>query len=30
MSAAEDAAEPTRQEVDQMPGRVVLEFGADW
>lgn len=22
--------EPTRDEVDRMPGRVVLEFGADW
>lgn len=22
--------EPTRDEVDQMPGPVVLEFGADW
>lgn len=23
-------SEPTRDEVDQMPGPVVLEFGADW
>lgn len=23
-------SEPTREEVDQMPGPVVLEFGADW
>lgn len=23
-------AEPTRDEVDRMPGPVVLEFGADW
>ena len=22
--------EPTRDEVDHMPGLVVLEFGADW
>ncbi len=22
--------EPTREEVEQMPGPVVLEFGADW
>lgn len=21
---------PTREEVDQLPGKVVLEFGADW
>jgi len=23
-------AEPTRDEVNQMPGLVLLEFGADW
>ncbi len=23
-------SEPTREEVDRMPGPVVLEFGADW
>lgn len=23
-------SEPTREEVDQMPGCAVLEFGADW
>jgi hypothetical protein len=22
--------EPTREEVDRMPGPVVLEFGAEW
>ena len=22
--------EPTREEVERMPGAVVLEFGADW
>jgi thioredoxin 1 len=24
------SAEPTREEVDRMPGPVVLEFGAEW
>ena len=24
------ANEPSRQEVDQLPGRVILEFGASW
>jgi len=22
--------EPTRQEIDQMPGSVLLEFGTEW
>jgi thioredoxin 1 len=29
MSPAE-AQEPTREEIDRMPGPVVLEFGAEW
>ena len=30
MGAEEQADEPTRAEVDRMPGPVVLEFGAAW
>jgi hypothetical protein len=32
MSAEErdDGREPTREEVDRMPGPVVLEFGTAW
>jgi hypothetical protein len=26
----DEGREPTREEVDRMPGPVVLEFGTDW
>ncbi len=28
--AAGNGQEPTREEVDRLPGPVVLEFGTDW
>jgi len=28
--SADEAREPTREEIDRTPGRVVLEFGAEW
>jgi thioredoxin 1 len=30
MARADDGQAPTRDEVDAMPGAVVLEFGAEW
>src|SRR5438067_2065135 len=27
---ADEAAEPTRAEIDQLPGPVLLEFGTEW
>ena len=30
MTSDLESREPTREEVDRLPGAVVLEFGAEW
>lgn len=30
IASGDSEREPTRQEIDQMPGPVLLEFGTEW